>query len=141
MQISKVYVPYYDWECFKNGMWNNSDLHRLNEAILFTGNYCLYGMEMDRVIIEWPNTMKNHLTNPSINKLAFIGHCAVCNATGISEKTTRMAWRFLTEQQRVLANNEAKNAYKKWLQKYKLTLKNGSKNAIKKEYQMKLFPL
>ena len=62
-------------------MWSKVDKitesKMLETAIEFTGNHTLYGNAMRDVVYKWNNTMKNHLTNPSINRRAFLGHCAV----------------------------------------------------------------
>jgi len=137
MLVKQVYYPYWDWECFKNGMWKNNDAYRIKEAIKFTSNHNIYGKAMNEVIEKWPISMSNFLTNKSINHRAYIGHCAVCYKTGISEKTTREAWRHLTKKEQSLANLQAEKSYKLWKQKYVLTLKNGNQNAINQEYQMK----
>lgn len=62
---------------------------------------------MKEVVEAWPRTMLNNLTNPSINKRAFLGHCAVCFKLGITESTTREAWKLLTDQQRYDADKVA----------------------------------
>ena len=81
-------------------MWGKYDERRLNEAIEFTGDCHKYGEAMGQVIEVWPRTMLNSLTNTSINRRAFLGHCAVCFKLGITESTTRAAWKLLTDQQR-----------------------------------------
>lgn len=69
---------------------------------------------MKEVIAQWPNTMMNSLTNTSINRKAFLGHCAVNYKLGIPEYITRIAWSELTEQQRIDANKEAESCIKKY---------------------------
>lgn len=100
MKIKQVFVPYWEWEDFINGMWGRYDENRLNEAVEFTGNWQQYGEAMGQVIEAWPRTMLNSLTNVSINRRAFLGHCAVCFKLSITESTTRAAWKLLTDQQR-----------------------------------------
>jgi hypothetical protein len=115
--MKRVYIPYWDWEEFKNGMWNTSVKNEdelLQEAIKFTGNHKDYGNAMKEVIVHWPNTMINSLTNTSINRKAFLGHCAVNYKLGIPEYITRIAWSELTEKQRIDANKEAESCIKKY---------------------------
>src|SRR6478735_2903390 len=98
--MKQVYIPYWDWEDFKNGMWRklpkDQEPESVKKAIEFTGDHELYGMAMQFVITDWPKTMLNSLTNPSINNRALLGHCAVCWAIQIPEYITRMAWKELT---------------------------------------------
>ena len=107
MRLIRVYIPYWDWEDFLNGMWSKGDESRLQEAIEFTGDHERYGKAMGEVIKAWPRTMLNSLTNTGINRRAFLGHCAVCWSIGISEDITRMAWGCLTDQQRMDADAQA----------------------------------
>jgi hypothetical protein len=125
--MKQIYTPYWEWECFQNGMWKGltSDL-MLKTAIEFTSDHKKYGLVMMEVVDKWPNTMLNHLTNNSINKKAFIGHCACSYKLKIPENIVRMAWKYLSEDQKRLANIEAQKAYKKWLQKQNKKLGNMS---------------
>ncbi len=120
MTIKQVYIPYWEWEDFINGMWSrsaNEEVH-LKQAIDFTGDHIKYGTAMKRVIIEWPRTMLNSLTNPSINKRAFLGHCAVCFELKIPEYITRAAWKQLTDEQRYLADKVAQETINEWTKNY-----------------------
>ena len=144
--MDQVYTKYTTWECWKNGMWSKVDSKTeksmLKTAIEFTGNHVIYGEQMRVVAYEWNNTMLNHLTNKSINRLAFLGHCAVSVHLKIPEYIVRKAWKELTEDQRDKANNEAKNTIKEWelwyIKKLKNTLKNGKNGVMMMESQTKL---
>lgn len=114
----QAYVPYWKWEDYINGMWNTYDESRLQEAIEFTGDHIKYGNAMREVIEAWPRTMLNSLTNNSINKRAFLGHCAVCFKLGITESTTRAAWKELTDQQRYDADKVAQETINEWIRDY-----------------------
>ena len=117
-KIKQVYHPYWLWEDFKNGMWN--DISREEEskllkiAIEFTGDHIKYGKSMMKVIEAWPITCEHNFTNSSINHQAHIGNCAVCLELGIPEHVTRRAWKYLTDEQRKLANGQADLALEAW---------------------------
>lgn len=114
----RVYVPYWEWEDWKAGMWRKvSDEEYsklLVDAIEFTGDWIRYGSAMREVIFAWDRTMLNSLTNPSMNRRAFVGHCAVQYEIGIPEYITRAAWGRLTDRQRKEANLQADKAIKLW---------------------------
>lgn len=120
MKINRVYIPYWDWEDWINGMWrkveNEDEL--LQQAVEFTGDHVRYGHAMKEVVIAWPNTMLNSLTNTSINRRAFLGHCAVCYKIGTPEYIVRRAWKLLTDEQRFLADDIAQKTINEWLGKY-----------------------
>lgn len=127
-------------------MWSKVDkqteIELLKKAIEFTGDHILYGSAMKEVAFKWKNSMINFLTNKSINRRAYLGHCAVYYKLQIPEYIVRKAWKELTEKQRILADNVAEQTIKEWelwyIRKSMNILRNGKKNAIKTEYQMKL---
>lgn len=114
----------------------------LKKAIDFTGDHILYGKAMREVVWVWKNSMLNFLTNKSINRRAYLGHCAVYYKLQIPEYIVRMAWKKLTNEQRRLADLQAENTIKEWEKQYTIksmnTLKSGSENVTKKGFQTKL---
>lgn len=131
-KIPQVYIPYHKWEDFINGMWRTVDKETeqdmLHKAIAFTSDHELYGSAMKEVVDAWKNTMLNSLTNPSINKRAFLGHCAVQYKIGIPEYITRMAWKQLTDKQRELADHVAQQTINEWTINYARSNKRVHKN-------------
>lgn len=119
--MTRFYVPYWEWEDWKNGMWGKSDNEErdLAHAIEFTGDHVRYGDAMKTVISAWPYTMLNSLTNTGTNRRAFLGHCAVTFATGIPEYITRMAWKHLTDTQRESADAQAQKCINEYETEYK----------------------
>ena len=69
---------------------------------------------MMRVVQEWKYSCENALTDEYISKKAWIGHAAVALALNIPEHVTRKAWGFLTDEQQLLANDEARKAIQTW---------------------------
>lgn len=116
MTIKRVYHPVCDWEEVKHNMYGSVDNKKvwLKKAIQFTGDHNLYGRFMMRVINEWPISCENALTDMSINRKAWIGHAAAALAIGCPEDIVREAWGLLTDEQRILANNQAQRAINEW---------------------------
>lgn len=119
----RAYVQYWKWEDFNAGMWSKVPKEKegsfLSWAVEFTGDHLLYGKAMGAVLKEWPNTMVHNLTNQSVNRRAFLGHCACCFESGCPEYIVRMAWKRLTDEQRALADNEAQMRINNWVNEYK----------------------
>ena len=144
--MKNVYVPYWKWECYKNGMWNKvnikDEIKMLDLSIEFMRDHILYGKAMKDVVFKWENTMENHLTNKSINRRAFLGQCAVFYRHQIPEYIVRKGWKHLTNKQQILADNIAEQTIKEWelwyTRKLMITLKCGKKDVTQMEYQMKL---
>jgi hypothetical protein len=120
MKLTRVYRPVSEWEEIAHNMWGDVDDHRtaLDRAVSFTGDHRLYGSYMRRVIEEWPVSCENALTDPVLNRKAWVGHAAVALALNIPEDITRKAWGLLTHEQRVLANKEAARAVRQWEDAY-----------------------
>lgn len=142
--IRQRWTPYWEWEDYHAGMWRKIPRDQEAEwvalAVRFTGNTDRYGKWMRKVVMKWPRTMINALTNPSINQLAFVGHCAACYALHIPEYITRMAWGELTDKQRTDANQQAREAIELWRKKHLITLGHGSEDVTIMGYQMKCLP-
>lgn len=121
MNTKRKYVHYLEWEDFKAGMWGKvskeMEIEMLESAIEFTGNHIIYGNAMMEVVFEWPRTMLHNLTNPSINRRAFLGHCACCFKIKCPEYITRQAWWILSEKQRNLADDIAEKTITHWFLK------------------------
>lgn len=120
MMISRVYHPVNLWEEVNHNMWGDvkNEKEALALAIKFTSDHKLYGQHMLRVVCEWPVSAENALTDPYLNKKAWVGHAAVALALNIPEDITRKAWGFLTDEQRLLANREAERAIQQWQLRY-----------------------
>ena len=121
--IKRVYHPYYSWEEYHHGMYSSIDNRSdwLKKAISFTSDHIQYGMYMRRVATEWPISCENALTDPSINKKAWIGHAACALAFNCPEDVVREAWGNLTDEQRLLANREADRAILLWRTNYEMS--------------------
>jgi len=116
MKFDRVYHPVSLWEEVASNMWGGVADRKLAvlRAIEFTGDHIKYGGHMMRVIMEWPISCENALTDCSLNRRAWIGHAAVALALQIPEDITRLAWGRLTDEQRLLANKEADRAIRCW---------------------------
>jgi hypothetical protein len=106
----------------------------LNAAIAFTGDHKLYGCAMLRVISEWPNSCANALTDPNLNRKAWVGHAACALAIGCPEDITRKAWGRLTDEQRALANREAERAIQSW------EMRNGARKRVRDDMAQAMLP-
>lgn len=142
--MKQVFIPYWKWEDYKCGMWRKEtktyEQDNLASIIAFTGNHIEYGKAMITVIDNWKFSCLHNLTNKSINRKAWIGHAACCIKHRYPEYLVREAWKYLTDNQRSLANQQAELAISLWEQRTKLsnTLSIGKTDATNQEYQMKL---
>lgn len=114
------FTHYTNWEDWKNGMWEKSDMPTLHEmqsiGILGDTDQCTYSM--NRVISEWPICTRQALTDASSNRKSWLGQAACCIQSGVPESITRTAWFKLTEEQRINANNIAQKIIEEWVKNY-----------------------
>jgi len=129
--MKRIYHPYNLWEDYINGMWKkvdkSSEKLMLKKAIEFTGDYKKYGKAMIDVVNNWKYTLEHNLTDNTINKKAFIGHCAVCYELGIPEYITRERKRRAETGKAPAREKQADNAIKLWFKK------QNEKNYVSKE--------
>lgn len=125
-KTKRVYHPIEQWEEIAANMWGDVDDKKafLQAAIDFTGDHVKYGSYMMRVVNEWTISCENALTDPALNKRAWVGHAACALAIGCPEDITREAWKYLTDEQRLLANKAATRAIREWF------LNKGSSHVI-----------
>ena len=90
----------------------------LQQAIDFTGDHERYGHFMRRVVLEWSRSTENALTDPHINRRAWVGHAACALAFRCPEDVVRQAWGYLTDEQKYLANQAADRAIVLWRNRY-----------------------
>jgi copper oxidase (laccase) domain-containing protein len=103
--MQQIYHPYYNWECFKNGMYSESG--NIDQAILVLSNDALFDTILSEVIMKWVVSAENHLTNNLINRQAWCGQVACCYKFGVGEIVTRKAWARLKNIERYKANKIA----------------------------------
>lgn len=115
-QIEQVWRDVREWEEIAHNMWGEvvNSKYALEQAIAFTGDHKLYGSYMGRVVSEWPISCENALTDPHLNRKAWLGHAAVALALNIPEDITRKAWGLLSDEQKFLANKEAERWIAVW---------------------------
>ena len=97
--------PYWMWECYKNGMYENKG--NVNDAVYILSNCELFDNILEKVISEWVISSEHHLLNHSINRQAWCGQVACCFKSGVGERITRLAWNKLTNMERYKANKIA----------------------------------
>ena len=119
-QIKQVFHPIDKWEEIRHNMWGGTDNKKeaLEWALSFTGDHSLYGSYMRRVCEEWPISCENALTDPHMNRKAWLGHAACALAGGVPEDIIREAWSKLSHEQKHLANKEAERAIQLWEESY-----------------------
>ena len=81
-KIRQIYHPYWDWECFHAGMYSNSssiDMDAGREMYRqFLADIERFTLAMYRVVLLWPISCEQFLTNPTMNRIAWLGQSSMC---------------------------------------------------------------
>lgn len=100
------------------GMWaipSGKDRRRYIDATsALMANPAAFTDAMRLALTDWPRSVENALTNPSLNHRAWIGHAACYLATGSPEETTRLGWHELDEAEQDAANAAADTVIGEW---------------------------
>lgn len=109
VNITQLFYPYWDWECYKNGMYTDAvDVTKIEECeslLLDTEMFLHYGKEM---VDSWPISCDNFLSNSSINRIAWIGQAVCCYCFSANEQTVKKAWKQIPPIFQNKANDTAK---------------------------------
>lgn len=128
MKIKRVYRHYKLCEEYSSGMWKVVDSATREQQAKKSAE--LLGSEIDfhaacmRVIDEWPVSCEVTFTAKTLNHQSWLGQAACALVHGSAEDATRQAWKMLTDDQRVAANNVADKVKEIWVARYK-EMKNG----------------
>lgn len=107
--------PYWDWECFKNGMYDKGkDMNKVQECANLLSSRELCRREMQRAVNAYPISAQQHLSKPT-GRRPWIG-AAACNVScGANEEEVRIAWNFyMAPDQQAMANEVADHVIAEW---------------------------
>lgn len=108
--------PYWDWECFKAGMWSSrrKEVNKIQlcARVLSTPEECRAAML--GAVNDYPISAQQHLSKTT-GRRPWIGQAACCFAVKATEEETRVAWNFyMTAEQQDSANNIADQVIAQW---------------------------
>ena len=99
--MNRIYHNHNKWEEVKYNMYgsyNKKEKDKLiNIVIKYFNDFELVDYFMEKVIREFKYSCEHNLTNPSMNKVAWLGQASVSLFAKIPEEKTRLAWNELEE--------------------------------------------
>lgn len=125
--MEQKFHPYYEWECYQSGMYDElkeGRTHRVELAINLLSNCMNLHLFMKEVTVRWKVSCEHTFTNTSLNRKAWLGQAACHLFAGVKEDETREAWRYLTDEQRKVANATADKIIKGWVVEYENRIGN-----------------
>ena len=121
MKINQIFHHFSKWEDYKAGFYNRScfnDKEHIEKSVKLLSNQKEFYSYAKRVIDEWVYSCEQNLTDPSLNKIAYIGQSACCLANGTPAFVTRNAWWFIDDKDKELANKTAMKILNEWKQRH-----------------------
>lgn len=108
------FYNYKSWECARSRFYKGIDNMDEAKAIKVMSDHKEWGKCMNGLLYKWQVSCSQFLTDPTINKIAWIGQASMACYHNVSSATVRKCWFMLTTDQRDAANNEARKTLTKW---------------------------
>ena len=122
--MNRIYHPYWKWEDYKAGFYDNISgalkLQLIQKGIEMFNSESLTRNNMFFVVDNWKFSCEHNLSNPSINKIAYIGQGACCIYAGIPSTITMELWSMLSKEVQERSNKIALESIERWKQQNKL---------------------
>ena len=121
--INQIYHNYSYWEDWKFGFYDQlsgqKKDQKLKSCIDFFNDIDLVKNFMHRVVIEWKYSCEVNFSNPSINKIAYLGQASCSLYDRIPSIVTMEAWILLSKDVQDYSNSIAQSEINYWFLNYK----------------------
>lgn len=119
--MKRIFHPYNKWEDFPAGFYDGAGKNKpevINKVVELFCSPKLTEHYMRLVTATWPNSCEHNLTNPAMNRIAYIGQGACCIYAGVSSTITMEAWSSVPKEFRDQADKIAAIVLKEWEELY-----------------------
>lgn len=119
-KVDRVFHPWWAWECYKAGFYETippvgvSTTNARRTYATFLKDIKKFERAIEKVFRTWPNSCEHFLTDPHINRVAWLGQASMCIETKVPA-TFRSGFFLLSEKQQKAANMAAYKKLEKWL--------------------------
>ena len=116
----RIYHTWEKWECYEAGFFNTrppqgmTDEDALEAYRDLLADIPRFEKVLEHVINEWKYSCEHHLTNTSMNRIAWLGQASLAYELGIPARY-RGGFNLLTEDQQRIANETALKYLNIWL--------------------------
>ncbi len=117
MKIKQIFHHFSKWEDYKHGFYDTTCFNPKDEiykSVSLLSNQKEFYKYAKMVIDQWVYSCEQNLTDPAMNKIAYIGQSACCMANKTPSFITRNAWSYINEEDQREANETAKKILKEW---------------------------
>ena len=118
MNYKRIYHPYYLWEDYKNGLYNNKlQPELINSCVELLQNKKHFYESARLLTKSWVYCCEVNLTNNEMNRKAWIGQATCCFRFGANSETVIVAWHKLDNYYKDEANMVADIVIKEYINK------------------------
>lgn len=121
--MDRIYHHHLKWEDYKSGFYDtcsgDEKKIKIEKAIEMFSDESLTTEYMKKAVREWKYSCEHNLTNPSVNKIAYIGQAACCIYSNIPSNVTKEAWNMLSQDIQDRSNKIAEETINEWLKRNK----------------------
>ena len=120
--MNRIYHSYDKWEDYKAGFYGglllNDKIDHVSKVVELFSSAELTEQYMLRVINEWKYSCEHNLTNPSMNRVAYLGQAACCLFASVPSTDTMKYWKNVSQECRDKADEIAEKTIKIWESRY-----------------------
>lgn len=119
-KIKRIYHTWDKWECYPKGFYEDKvpsgkTVEEWEEEYrCFLSDDVRFSNALEIVLATWINSCEHYLTNSSMNRIAWLGQAAACEALGLPARF-KGGYNLLTDEDKSKANNIALVYLNKWL--------------------------
>lgn len=118
--MERIYHTWDKWECYPAGFYENKAPNGMTDEQAeetyreLLSDCAEFGRILSLIIVEWENSCEHYLTNPNMNRIAWLGQAALAYKHRIPSRY-RGGYNLLTEDQQKEADQTAFEYLNKWV--------------------------
>lgn len=118
--MERIYHTWDKWECYPAGFYENKAPDGMTDEDAeityrdFLADTDEFGRALEKVITEWKHSCEHYLTNPNMNRIAWLGQASLAYKFRIPSRY-RGGFNLLSEEQQEAADRKAFEYMNKWM--------------------------
>jgi len=118
--MERIYHTWDKWECYLAGFYENKAPDGMTDEDAeitycdFLADTDEFGRVLEKVITEWKHSCEHYLTNPNMNRIAWLGQASLAYKFRIPSRY-RGGFNLLSEEQQEAADRKAFEYLNKWM--------------------------
>lgn len=118
--VTRQYTNWEKWEDYRHNFYGGvkEDWPRDNTLEMYAEllrDLPRFESALQTIVREWKNSNQHNLTNGGLNRVAYLGQCALALTFGVPHKEGRGGYQLLTQEEKNAADAMAKKYLDLWL--------------------------